>query len=326
MVVPITTQSYAKHWCFTLNNYTDDDIGRLSSLGSVVQYILFAKEVGTVDGTPHLQGFVTFPSKLRFSRVKTILSQRVHLEVARNVPASIKYCKKPDTPSCDIFEFGTPAASKQGKRTDFEQFVQAVEGGLREFKEVRKSFPDLWAKYPRYCKEVIADNFKVSIDHHQLRIWQADLNHQLLLEPSRREVIFIVDTLGDTGKSWFCDYYCDLHSNAQVLMPAKLPDMVYVLEQTVRVVFIDCPRSLDRDKMAYIYMFIENVKNGRVLSTKYESYLKRLNKVHIVVMMNEYPDMHALSADRYNIINLTSAVNRTVLEAEEEARSAVSGV
>lgn len=310
MVLPQTTRG--RHWCFTLNNYTEDDIQRLSNLGTDIDYIIFAKEVGSVDGTPHLQGFVTFPRKLRFSSVRVLLSQRAHIELAKNVPASIQYCRKAETAASDIFEFGEAPVKKQGERVDINKFKEAVKGGLRKPSEIREAFSEVYAKYPRFCKEYVMDQFKIEIEYHPLRIWQAELNHMLLLEPDRRKVIFVVDFVGDTGKSWFCDYYCSIHDNAQILMPAKLADMIYVLEQHIRVLFLDCPRSLSAEVMEYVYGFIENVKNGRILNTKYESCMKRLNKLHVVVLMNETPNMSKLSQDRYHLINLDSSNNRYI--------------
>lgn len=57
--------SPAKRWCFTLNNYLEYDVEKISSI--VPEFCfksLVAKEVGEC-GTPHLQGFVEFFSKKR---------------------------------------------------------------------------------------------------------------------------------------------------------------------------------------------------------------------------------------------------------------------
>lgn len=67
--------------------------------------------------------------------------------------------------------------------------------------------------------------------------------------------------------------------------------------------FVDAPRSKQGEFIQYD--FLEDVKNGYVFSTKYESRVKTLDNVHVVVNMNETPDMSKLSADRYHIIDIS---------------------
>jgi hypothetical protein len=52
------------------------------------------------------------------------------------------------------------------------------------------------------------------------------------------------------------------------------------------------------------YSFLEAVKDGVVQSPKYESRVRYFNKVHVVVLMNQMPEMSELSEDRYDIVPL----------------------
>ncbi len=87
--------SPSKHWIFTLNNYTQEDIRAFTeSDSSIVPQFCFQEEVGE-SGTPHLQGYLAFTTKKRpFSVFKT---KRIHWEKCRNIKASISYCQKNDT-------------------------------------------------------------------------------------------------------------------------------------------------------------------------------------------------------------------------------------
>lgn len=291
----------AKHWSFTLNNFTPDDIKRLTNGIDGVDYIIFGKEIGT-SGTPHLQGTVCFQSRKRLAQVKETIG-KAHCTVTRYLTQSIEYCKKDG----DYTELGTvPLTGQKGeKRSDIEEFKRSVKEGVTCMVELRELHSNVCAMYPRFVKEYINDcREKVMVEPHPLRDWQAKLYNTLKLKPDNREIIFVIDRKGNEGKSWFARYYNDLHpSNSQIIIPGKKADMAYIVEETTRVFFFDCPRSKQGDFIQYD--FLEEVKNGYILSGKYESMNKKIKVPHIVVLMNEKPDMYKLSADRYKIIELS---------------------
>jgi len=286
----------AKHWCFTLNNYTQANVDRLANLTGI-DYLIFGKEVGA-SGTPHLQGYVAFQSRKRLNQCIQEIGQ-AHFSITRMIEQSIEYCKKDG----DFIERGTPPKG-DGKRSDLEEFKQTVSEGVYDLKELRQLHSEVCAKYHRFVKEYVNDmKPKVCVPVYPLRDWQANLHAILVLAPDPREILFVVDFTGNQGKSWFCRYYTDLHDNAQIIVPGKKADMAFVLEENKRVYLFDAPRAKQGDFIQYD--FLEEVKNGMVFSPKYESVLKKFNTPHVVVMMNEEPDMSKLSNDRYNIIRLT---------------------
>lgn len=288
-----TPMSRARHWCFTLNNYTPDDVTRIQNLQNEVDYLIFGREVGE-SGTPHLQGFVSFRSRVRRNTAIEKVGQ-AHFTVARQIDQAIEYCKKEG----DFQEFGNRPKSP-GSRSDLEDFKCAVKGGEINMVQLREKFSDVIARYPKFCLDYVQDHLpKKVVELYPLRDWQQTLYGDLIRPPDNRKIIFIVDHDGNKGKSWFAHYYCNLHENGQVLLPGKKADMAYLLDPTSRVVFIDAPRSKQGEFIQYD--FLEDVKNGYVFSSKYESRIKHLQAVHVVVMMNETPDDHKLSRDRYDI-------------------------
>jgi hypothetical protein len=285
-----------KNWCFTLNNYNDENINAIDSIDCL--YVVYGKEVGE-NGTPHLQGTICFALKKAFQKVKDLLTGNPHLESTKKLIESITYCKKDG----NFVERGEIPAGA-GTRSDLNEFKEAVKANPHiTLSEVREMFADVYATKERFCKQYINDHRPIPVmDAHPLRIWQQELNNLLLLPPDKRTVFFVVDYKGDSGKSWFAHHYNSLHDFTQVLLPGKKDSQVHVLSGQARVIFFDCPRS----KTEHIqYDLFEELKNGYVFAQKYESTLLRFEVPHVVVMMNEDPDMTKLSRDRYHIIMVT---------------------
>lgn len=292
----------AKNWCFTLNNYNDEDIQRITALevDESVVYCVIGKEVGA-SGTRHLQGFIQY--RVRKSRAACVaLCGQAHFTVARRIPESIAYCKKDG----DFIEIGsTEGVTQAGKRSDLDLFKEDVVLGNLDLVSLRELHSDVFARFPRFCLEYVEDHKpKRVVQEHPLRDWQQRLFDILNGEPDDRKVIFVVDYDGNSGKTWFAHYYVSKSDKkAQVLLPGKKADMAYTVDSSVTVLFVDAPRSKQGEYLQYD--FLEEVKNGYVFSSKYESRMKMMQPCHVVVSMNEDPDLTKLSADRYQIIRIT---------------------
>lgn len=280
-----------------MNNYTEEDLFRLNSITvETVQYLVFGKEVSST-GTPHLQGFVYFQSRKYMNQAIQIIGQ-AHFSVTRFAVASTSYCKKDG----DFTEIGN-APTENKKRNDLEAFKNDVKEGELSMQYHREVHSAVVAKYPNFVRQYIQDKKKApEVEAFPLLDWQNSLNETLNREPDRRKIIFVVDTVGNKGKTWFARYYNNLHDTAQIIPPGKKDAMALVLSDNSRVVFFDCPRSKQGEFIQYD--FLEEVKNGYVFSTKYMSEIKQFKTPHVVVMMNEHPQMDKLSADRYEIIIL----------------------
>lgn len=286
--------SKSTRWCFTLNNYSLDHEDTLKAVPST--YLVYGKEKG-ISGTPHLQGFIIFKSQNRLSALKKILPT-AHWEPAKGSSLQASdYCKKDG----DFFEQGS-FPGNSGKRNDLESFKLAVKEGVIDKKRLREEFSEIMAKYPRFATDYIRDQIPVpEVESFPLRDWQQELYDLLKLPPDDREIIFIVDKEGNRGKTWFAKYYCSLHANAQLMEPGKKADMAYALQDDLRVLFVNVTRQQQEH---FQYSFFESLKDGHVFSPKYESVTRKFHKVHIVVMMNQYPNEEMLSRDRIKTITL----------------------
>ena len=97
-------QSPSKQFCFTLNNYSDEEYSVvLRAVRLFCEYFIVGKEIGD-SGTPHLQGYFILKRKDRITGVRNKISGRAHFEVARGSPGDNRiYCSKGN----DFEESGT---------------------------------------------------------------------------------------------------------------------------------------------------------------------------------------------------------------------------
>lgn len=287
-------------FCFTVNNYDEGVLNTISDeIVPLCSYLVYGKEVGE-NGTPHLQGFLKLKRKKTRNEVKALFGCNPHVEVAKgNDEQNQAYCKKED----DFTEFGDVAFA--GKRNDLEAFKTDVKNGVYDCKTLRETHSKVYARYGSFVHMYLSDHKpKPLVEAHPLKIWQQELNVKLNRVADDRSIIFVVDVVGNSGKSWYAKYYRSLHDNVQVMSPGKYADMALLYDDTSRVLFLDCPRSKQGDFIQY--NFLESVKNQFVQSGKYESCIKEnLNKSHVVVLMNEKPNMDMLSEDRYDIIEVS---------------------
>lgn len=122
----------AKRYCFTLNNYTQDEFQNIcDSIETHGSYGIVGKELGD-SGTPHLQGFVIFRDWYVFGDAKNRLNPRCHVEVANGTPRQNRaYCSK----GGEVREFGqcpaSGSSSGRGESRDelARKFTRAMESG-----------------------------------------------------------------------------------------------------------------------------------------------------------------------------------------------------
>ena len=94
-----TRSTKSRGYCFTINNYTEEDIKNMTCVDA--EYV-FQEETGN-NGTKHLQGFVYFKNAVSFNSVKKIHGS-AHWEAAKKPKlACIRYCSKTDTRTGNIY-------------------------------------------------------------------------------------------------------------------------------------------------------------------------------------------------------------------------------
>jgi len=152
--------------CFTLNNYTDDEVANLRLLpgGGALKYLVFQFEIGE-NGTHHVQGYAYAKDAKSLASWKTLISPRSHIERARGTPEQCRdYCTKEETrqPGTEPFIWGE--LPEQGKRTDLDGVFALIKEGKSE-SEILEADPTSFIKYTNGIKRAM-------VLHAPLRSWK----------------------------------------------------------------------------------------------------------------------------------------------------------
>lgn len=150
---PEDTNGQAKHWCVTINNYTPRELAELVCLQDKLDYSIVGKEVGE-NGTPHLQCYLAFKKKIKFSTLKKLLPKS-HLEIKRGTPKqAADYCKKEG----DFEEYGTLPEDQTAKGTKASAEKWAVTKKLAQEGNLDEIDPQYYIKYYSTLNKIADDH------------------------------------------------------------------------------------------------------------------------------------------------------------------------
>lgn len=233
---------------------------------------------------------------------------------------AIGYAKKYDD-SREKWSMGIIPDPKQGKRSDIDLFKDKVMNG------VIKCYDDALDEASSLCvrsKQFVLDYLAKHGDPPArmpagtvLRVWQHLLVEFLKSPPDDRTVIFFVDRIGNSGKSWFTRYAGELCAPkfVNVIPPGRAQDTCTQVDVRADIIIMDIPREItaDPEKKRVQYHVFEQIKNRRVFDSKFQSRTKILKEegVHLIVFTNEFPVYDGtLSEDRFKVYEITSTMNR----------------
>ena len=175
----------ARGWCWTLNNYTEEDVARINGFevgddevrqgnggvegaqvgaegggrgASWLRYICFGREVGE-SGTPHLQGYLYCRNACSLQSLRERIP-RAHFEVSRGRPdQAIGYCEKDG----DFNERGTrPVGQAQKGATEKARWDHARDAARRG--DIEEIDSDIYLRYYRTLKEITKDHMAKPCD------------------------------------------------------------------------------------------------------------------------------------------------------------------
>ena len=144
----------SRNWCFTLNNYKDEDLQRLDKFCQEHPdvYLLYGKEKGA-EGTPHLQGYWNLPVPQAASYIKKLVP-RAHIEKCKGTPAeNIAYCSK----EREVTSYGTePTTQQERNKAKQKKLLDYAKKG--EISKIQEEFPGQYLSQYRNIHQIMTDN------------------------------------------------------------------------------------------------------------------------------------------------------------------------
>lgn len=140
-----------------------------------------------------------------------------------------------------------------------------------------------------------------------LYAWQQEILNLIKTEPDDRTINWFWDRNGRTGKTTL-GKHITMNYNA-LFVNGKANDIccaaaTILEERDIDIVIFGLTRS---DEARLSYRALESLKDGIFFSGKYESRQCIFNPPHIIVFANFAPNLGALSADRWNIFEITDS-------------------
>lgn len=157
--------------------------------------------------------------------------------------------------------------------------------------------------------------------------WQSFFLEQILsLTPDSRTVDWLVDPVGNTGKSSFARAYVSSEPTDAIIIKIDNSDRMELAfickimsyrdryNKDPRVVFFDFPRAVDQKKVLAATALMEDAKSGHLETTFGGKHREvQISNVHIVVLSNTAPDLSVLSVDRWRIWRLGGQVYNNII-------------
>jgi len=291
-----------RDYCFTLNNYTPEEEAKLDAMKC--QYMIYGHEIAPTTGTPHLQGYVYFKEARTMTAILKEVP-RLSLRECRGDDASnIVYCSKDAT---DVKERGVrPMNQAEKGKAGKRKYEDAIR--LAEEDRIDEIDPSIRLRMLKNLKEIrndaVAKRRRAEVQQPVIDLypWQEVVLEILRSAPGDREIVFVHDPVGNAGKSTFVKWLRtspEFQDKVQVFRPGKAADLSYMLDVTKSVFIIDIPRVTGEHMC---WGFVESVKDGCVVSPKYDTREKVFPTPHVIIFCNTMPAEGSFSEDRIRTV------------------------
>lgn len=274
-------------------------------IGAVREWILVKPEVthdtdtgGDDDGRVWARNF----------EARTVYLRDRDINIERYTRSELRVIPDGELIAREGWVHGVAKRGKQGERKDMDAIREILrDNGPQE--GIRMVAEQFTGQFVRYASGItqLADLMIPKVperDDFVLRPWQAALV-QILRGPAHdRHIYWIEDGVGGKGKSRLCTYLC--RTMNAIELDGKVADCAFAYASQPIVIF-DLARPLDVLCLKELYTMAEKLKNGQLVSSKYQSKMKVFKIPHVIFFSNHPPPLGVWSADRLQHIVLAEA-------------------
>lgn len=271
-----------------------------------IKQIVLANEFGSGPMPhPHTHAVVTTKEKMNFAQFKEQWKKETKIKIAdiqrsKNFSTDVKYVTKEDyRPIIFNIDWDVTSVLCRAYITaeKYERLVQSTYPYVNLAPFQRTSFKGLYDEFLGHRRHTERQRFYESVT---LRPWQQKMLKVIEYCDSPRQIIWLIDPVGNNGKT-FLSYYLRDMMEAMRVPNANSNDFAFAYNYEKIVVFDYTRESKDHIN----YDLLEDLKNGSIWSPKYQSAVKSWQfNAKVVCFANFPPKFEALSYDRWYVLEL----------------------
>ena len=255
-------------------------------------------ERGSETQTPHLQAYLEFVRSYRYNVVRTLLAAGYWRPARGSAKANFAYCTKSDN-YIIIGNFDREA--KNAKVSERSIISALLDPKCSLQVQTSAEYAKNSVYFDKITKTIACAREKeqafLAWKEKDLFIWQDKVLRRLFTQ-NERTVLWIWDKVGNAGKTFLVHYLSTVYEYLLLDGNITASDLAYFFSSTTKGVCFDVARS-SRNNLDY--SALEGLKNGYLVTGKYEGRTLRFRSAKVIVFANFKPDRSQLSDDRWDI-------------------------
>lgn len=239
-----------RRWVFTLNNYdeTYDYEAHISSIEHVKRAV-WGFERSPESGMKHIQGYIEFNRSLRLQYMRTIFVRAFWAPARASAAQNYTYCTKSGTFNT-IGDFTRERIGEGGKAKRPVPASTILRGLLQNRSiQIQVQVSHEYSNKFQYYSYMGPTLRTLRRKHEIFNTWQSKLLYmwqfkamQILMHQTEREVLWICDPPGNSGKSFFAKYLHVLYNFCLLDGIIDSRDLTFMLEDGVSGAVFDLAR------------------------------------------------------------------------------------